>query len=115
MSRQIRIMTYNIHSCIGMDGKASTQRIAEVIFRSGVDIVALQEVDTGLARTGLIDQAREITGFSTCTTTFNLRSFWRRAPTAMQSSACFLCASFGAEHCPRRRDRVSWKSGECSG
>jgi endonuclease/exonuclease/phosphatase family metal-dependent hydrolase len=62
MSRQIRIMTYNIHSCIGMDGKASTQRIAEVIFRSGVDIVALQEVDTGLARTGLVDQAREITG-----------------------------------------------------
>lgn len=62
MSRQIRIMTYNIHSCIGMDGTASTQRIAEVIFRSGVDIVALQEVDTGLARTGLADQAREITG-----------------------------------------------------
>jgi len=62
MSRQIRIMTYNIHSCIGMDGKASMQRIAEVILRAGVDIVALQEVDTGLSRTGLVDQAREITG-----------------------------------------------------
>ena len=60
MSQQIRIMTYNVHSCIGMDGKASTERIAEVIFRTGADLVALQEVDAGLARTGLVDQAREI-------------------------------------------------------
>ena len=60
MSQQIRIMTYNVHSCIGMDGKTSTERIAEVIFRSGADIVALQEVDNGLARTGLVVQALEI-------------------------------------------------------
>jgi endonuclease/exonuclease/phosphatase family metal-dependent hydrolase len=62
MSQKIRIMTYNVHSCIGMDGKASTERIAEVIFRSRADIVALQEVDTGLARTGLAEQARNIAG-----------------------------------------------------
>lgn len=60
MSQQIRIMTYNVHSCIGMDGKTSTERVAEVIYRSGADVVALQEVDTGLVRTGLSDQAREI-------------------------------------------------------
>ncbi len=62
MSQKIRIMTYNVHSCIGTDRKTSTERIAEVIFHSGADIVALQEVDNGLARTGLVDQAREIAG-----------------------------------------------------
>jgi len=55
-------MTYNIHSCIGADGRSSSQRIADVILRAGADIVALQEVDRGLRRTGLADQAREIAG-----------------------------------------------------
>ncbi|MBW2664160.1 MAG: alkaline phosphatase family protein [Deltaproteobacteria bacterium] len=31
--RILRIMTYNIHSCIGMDGKISAERIARVIAR----------------------------------------------------------------------------------
>lgn len=62
MSNYFRIMTYNAHSCIGMDSRVSTERIAEVIVRSGADIVALQEMDIGLPRTGFVDQAREIAG-----------------------------------------------------
>ena len=50
-------MTYNIHSCIGMDGKISPERIARVIARYSPDIVALQELDVGRARTGRVDQA----------------------------------------------------------
>ncbi|MBN1869858.1 MAG: glycosyltransferase [Candidatus Omnitrophica bacterium] len=55
-SDTIRIMTYNVHSCIGMDGKISPQRIARVIGRHNPDIVALQELDKGRKRTGKEDQ-----------------------------------------------------------
>lgn len=53
----VRVMTYNIHACRGTDGKWSPERIAEVIAESAPDIVALQEVDIGRARSGAVDQA----------------------------------------------------------
>jgi endonuclease/exonuclease/phosphatase family metal-dependent hydrolase len=56
----IRIMTYNVHSCIGMDGYLSAQRIARVIARYEPDIVALQELDMNKLRTGQIDQPHVI-------------------------------------------------------
>lgn len=60
-SRQsIRVMTYNVHSCIGMDGTLSPTRIAEVIALCDPDIVALQELEVGRARTGFVDQAQEV-------------------------------------------------------
>lgn len=58
----IRLLTYNVHSCIGLDGKLSPQRIARVIARYDPDVVALQEVDVGRARTGGVDQAGLIAG-----------------------------------------------------
>ncbi|MFQ5444716.1 MAG: endonuclease/exonuclease/phosphatase family protein, partial [Nitrospinales bacterium] len=56
----LRIMTYNVHSCIGMDGKLSPDRIARVIAQYNPDIVALQELDVGRQRTGEVDQAHMI-------------------------------------------------------
>jgi endonuclease/exonuclease/phosphatase family metal-dependent hydrolase len=56
----LRIMTYNVHSCIGMDGKVSPERIARVIARYAPDIVALQELDVGRSKTYNIDQAEAI-------------------------------------------------------
>jgi endonuclease/exonuclease/phosphatase family metal-dependent hydrolase len=56
----LRIMTYNVHSCIGMDGKVSPARIARVIARYEPDIVALQELDVQKIRTGTVDQANKI-------------------------------------------------------
>jgi endonuclease/exonuclease/phosphatase family metal-dependent hydrolase len=53
-------MTYNVHSCIGMDGRSSPERIARLIAQYEPDIVALQELDVGRARTGGVDQAHEI-------------------------------------------------------
>jgi endonuclease/exonuclease/phosphatase family metal-dependent hydrolase len=53
-------MTYNVHRCVGTDGKLSPQRIAEVIAACEPDIVALQEIDVGRVRTGGIDQAGAI-------------------------------------------------------
>ncbi len=56
----LRVMTYNVHSCIGMDGKLSPERIARVIARCAPDVVALQELDVGRARTEGMDQAHMI-------------------------------------------------------
>lgn len=58
----VRLVTYNVHSCVGLDGKLSPERIARVIARYDPDIVALQEVDVGRARTGRVDQAEVIAG-----------------------------------------------------
>jgi len=56
----VRILTYNVHSCIGLDGRLSPERIARVIARHDPDIVALQELDVGRSRTGHLDQVRAI-------------------------------------------------------
>lgn len=56
----LRVMTYNVHSCIGMDGKLDAERIARVIARAKPDVVALQELDVGRARTQGMDQAHLI-------------------------------------------------------
>lgn len=58
--RLIRILTYNVHSCRGTDGKVDPARIAAVIASCKADIVALQEVDVGRARSGGVDQAERI-------------------------------------------------------
>ncbi|NHA15408.1 endonuclease/exonuclease/phosphatase family protein [Thioalkalivibrio sp. XN279] len=56
----LRVMTYNVHSCVGMDGKLDPERIARVIARARPDVVALQELDVGRQRTGSMDQAQLI-------------------------------------------------------
>ncbi len=55
-----RIMSYNVHSCRGMDGKVRPERIARVINGFDPDVVAVQEVDAHRARTGREDQAHLI-------------------------------------------------------
>lgn len=40
----IRIATYNIHKCVGIDRRTSVERIARVLHELDADIVALQEV-----------------------------------------------------------------------
>lgn len=40
----IRVVTYNVHKCRGMDRQVHPQRIAEVLHRCNADIIALQEV-----------------------------------------------------------------------
>ena len=41
----LRIASYNVHSCVGTDGKKDAQRIVRVIEELGCDTVGLQEVD----------------------------------------------------------------------
>ncbi|OBY05927.1 endonuclease [Rhizobium leguminosarum bv. trifolii] len=58
--KSIRLLTYNVHSCIGSDRKLDPGRIASVIAEAEADIVALQEVDVLRRRTGGVDQAHAI-------------------------------------------------------
>jgi endonuclease/exonuclease/phosphatase family metal-dependent hydrolase len=53
-------MTYNVHSCVGMDGRHDLERIARVISQSHPDMVALQELEHGQARSKGVHQAKEI-------------------------------------------------------
>ena len=55
-----RILTYNVHRCLGTDGRLSPSRIADVIAAYEPDVVALQELDVGRSRTGGVDQAHAI-------------------------------------------------------
>jgi endonuclease/exonuclease/phosphatase family metal-dependent hydrolase len=55
-----RLLTYNVHRCVGTDRRLDVDRIVAVIGEHEPDIVCLQELDVGRARTGLVDQARTI-------------------------------------------------------
>jgi endonuclease/exonuclease/phosphatase family metal-dependent hydrolase len=55
-----RILTYNVHRCVGTDRRLDVGRVADVIAAQEPDIVALQEVDVGRARTFGVDQANAI-------------------------------------------------------
>jgi endonuclease/exonuclease/phosphatase family metal-dependent hydrolase len=55
-----KILTYNVHRCVGNDRRLDLARVADVIAAHEPDIVALQELDVGRRRTGGVDQAHEI-------------------------------------------------------
>jgi endonuclease/exonuclease/phosphatase family metal-dependent hydrolase len=40
----LRIVTYNVHKCRGLDGRTSAERVAAVLAEVGADVIALQEV-----------------------------------------------------------------------
>ncbi|MFB3915488.1 MAG: endonuclease/exonuclease/phosphatase family protein [Terriglobales bacterium] len=44
MAPRLRILTYNVHKCRGLDGRVRPARIVEVLHEVGADIIALQEV-----------------------------------------------------------------------
>lgn len=57
---RIRVLTYNIHHAEGVDGRLDLERIAEVIQAADADIVALQEVDQLVRRSGSVEQVAEL-------------------------------------------------------
>lgn len=60
VGRELRVLTYNIHHGVGMDGKLDLKRIAKVILSERPDLVALQEVDVKVKRSNVIDQAETL-------------------------------------------------------
>lgn len=58
----VRVMTYNIHGCVGDDRVVNPDRIAAIIADLDVDIVALQEVDAGHPAREYRNQAQMVAG-----------------------------------------------------
>ncbi len=56
----LRVMTYNVHGCVGLDWQRSEKRIADVIASFQPDIVGLQELDMARKRSAGVDQASRI-------------------------------------------------------
>ena len=52
----MRVMTYNIRGGWGIDGRWSTERIAEVVLEQDPDILCLQEVHQRLPQSRFVDQ-----------------------------------------------------------
>jgi endonuclease/exonuclease/phosphatase family metal-dependent hydrolase len=53
----IRVMVYNIHAGKDAAGVDNLERVAALMRRTAADVVLLQEVDRGTARSGVVDQA----------------------------------------------------------
>lgn len=56
----VRVMTYNIHHAEDTNGQLNLGRIAAVIRESRADVIALQEVDRHVPRSGNVDQLAEL-------------------------------------------------------
>ncbi len=64
---RLRVLCYNIHYGQGTDGNYDVPRLARVIAAVKPDLVALQEIDVGVRRSGRVHQARwlaELTGMA---------------------------------------------------
>jgi endonuclease/exonuclease/phosphatase family metal-dependent hydrolase len=53
---RLRVATYNIHTCVGVDGRRDPARIAAVLREIDPDIACLQEVDASRRRDPAADQ-----------------------------------------------------------
>ena len=60
MSANLRIVTWNIHKGIGTDRAYRLDRIVRVLGALDADVVCLQEVDQGVPRSNLEDQAERL-------------------------------------------------------
>lgn len=56
-ARQIRVASYNVHRCVGWDGRHDPDRVAAVIRELDADLIGLQEVDSRYHIENGVDQA----------------------------------------------------------
>jgi len=71
VAQTFRVMTFNIHHGEGGDGKVDLARIAALVEREHVDLVALQEVDKGVQRTARRDLPAELATLTGMTCVFS--------------------------------------------
>ncbi len=57
---RLRLMTYNVRSCTAAGCGGAVDRVAAAIEAAEPDVVALQEVEAGAARSGARDQTQEL-------------------------------------------------------
>lgn len=56
----LKVITYNVHRWVGLDRRTKPERAASIIAATGADVVALQEVKAGRARTGWQSRAEAV-------------------------------------------------------
>src|SRR5579872_1638830 len=56
----MRLLSFNIRGSLGMDGRRSVERIAQVVEETNADVVCLQEVHRRLPWSGFQDQVRRL-------------------------------------------------------
>jgi endonuclease/exonuclease/phosphatase family metal-dependent hydrolase len=56
-----RVATYNIRHGLGTDGAVDLARVASVLLATGAELIALQEIDRNLERSGRVDQPAMLT------------------------------------------------------
>ena len=70
MPIRLRVVTYNVHKCRGMDGMTSPQRIARILRTLNADVIGLQEILDVRDGPSELDQARHLAdsfdGYSWC-------------------------------------------------
>lgn len=102
-TRTIRVATYNIHRCRGLDGRTRPERIAAVLAAINADVIALQEVlGASPLRAG---QAAELGAA--------LGMGWVMAPTRHYRTALFgnvVLSSFPIRH--HQQSDLTWKTCE---
>jgi endonuclease/exonuclease/phosphatase family metal-dependent hydrolase len=57
---RLKVMSYNLRHGVGSDGKINLLRLVALIKKHQPDVVALQEIDSGMVRSGKLFQARII-------------------------------------------------------
>ena len=57
---QLRVATFNVHHGEGLDGILDLERTAAAIAETVADVVALQELDRNMERSGGVDQPAEL-------------------------------------------------------
>jgi endonuclease/exonuclease/phosphatase family metal-dependent hydrolase len=63
--REITILTYNVRNCRGLDNVVNYERVANVISKTGAEIVALQELDSATTRSqgvSVLNELAKLTG-----------------------------------------------------
>jgi endonuclease/exonuclease/phosphatase family metal-dependent hydrolase len=58
--QQLRVVTYNIHKCVGFDRLRRPERVVQVLRQIDADIIGLQEVLSVRGRRAQMDQAKYI-------------------------------------------------------
>ena len=64
-SLTVKILSYNVRNCQGMDGVVNYQRVADIINRIDAEVVALQELDSATQRSNgvvVLDELAKLTG-----------------------------------------------------
>jgi endonuclease/exonuclease/phosphatase family metal-dependent hydrolase len=68
--KSIKLVTYNIHSGVGVDGRYDLERIASLLNEEKADVIALQELERNSERCLFHDQAVELAARLDMTSSF---------------------------------------------